>query len=78
MIPKISNPYRVFIFSNDYLMECIYKILANVLDKLLRLVIGDFISEAYSIFEKNRKILDDIIVANNMDGAKRKNRIHYF
>jgi len=45
---------------------CLYKILAKVLANRLRQVISTVIYEAQSAFVKDRQILDDILIANEV------------
>ncbi|CAJ2652040.1 unnamed protein product [Trifolium pratense] len=52
----------------------IYKILAKVLANRLRLVIGSVISESQTALVKDRKILDGILIANEVVDEARKSK----
>jgi len=48
------------------LMGCLNKILENVLANNFSKVVGSVISESHSAFIKGRKIIDGILIANEM------------
>ena len=56
-------------------MGCLYKILSKVLANRLRMIIGRVISETHTTFVKDRKILDGILIANEVvDEAKKSKK----
>jgi hypothetical protein len=64
LIPKVDSPQRLNDFRPISLVGSLYKILAKLLANRLRMVIGSVISEAQTIFIKDRQILDGILIAN--------------
>jgi hypothetical protein len=68
LIPRVDSPQRLNDFRPISLVGSLYKILAN----RLRIVIGSVISETQTAFVKDRHILDNILIANEVvDEARR-------
>lgn len=63
---------------NDFrpisLLGSLYKILAKILANRLRQVIGSVVSEVQPAFVKNRKILDGILIANEVVNEAHKSK----
>lgn len=63
---------------NDFrpisLLGSLYKILAKILANRLRQVIGSVVSEVQPAFVKNRKILDGILIANEVVDEAHKSK----
>ncbi|GAU48891.1 hypothetical protein TSUD_98820 [Trifolium subterraneum] len=74
LIPKIDSPQRLNDFRPISPVGSLYKILAKVLAKRLRLVIGSVISESQTAFVKDRQILDGILIANEVVDEARKSK----
>ncbi|GAU43943.1 hypothetical protein TSUD_284500 [Trifolium subterraneum] len=75
LIPKVDNLQRLNDFRPISLVGSLYKILAKVLANRLRLVMGSVISESQTAFLKDRKILDGILIANEVvDEARRSKK----
>lgn len=73
LIPKKDHPQGLKDFRPICLIESIYKILAKVLAKRLKKVLGGIISNFQSAFLPGRQILDGVLVFNEIvDLAKRK------
>jgi len=66
LIPKIDNPQRLHDFRPIALVSCLYKILAQLLVKRLMQVMGKVVSETQSDFVKDRQILNDILITNEV------------
>ena len=72
LILKITSPWRFNDFRPISLVGCMYKVLFKVLANRLRSVIGSVVSDTQSAFVKGKKILDGILIANEIvDEAKR-------
>ncbi|GAU48313.1 hypothetical protein TSUD_405300 [Trifolium subterraneum] len=72
LIPKVESPQRLNDFRPISLVGSLYKILAKVLVNRLRLVMGSVISESQTVFVRDRKILNEILIANEVvDEARR-------
>jgi len=72
LIPKIDCPRRLNYFQPISLVGSLYKILAKLLSNRLKVVIGSVVSESQTAFVKDRKILDGILIANEVvDEARR-------
>jgi len=80
LIPKIDNPQRLNDFRPIALVGCLYKIIAKVLVNRLRKVMGTVISETQSAFVKDRKILDGILIENEVvdEAVKMKKELLLF
>ena len=75
LIPKVDSPQRLNDFRPTALIGCLYKILSKVLANTLRLIIGWVVSETQTTFVKERKILDGILIANEVvDEAQKSNK----
>ena len=72
LIPKVDNPQRLNDFRPISLVGSMYKIIAKLLANRLRLVISSVVFETQSAFVKNRQILDDILIANEVVVKARK------
>ena len=66
LIPKVDSPQRLNDFRPISLVGCLYKILSKVLANRLKMVMGSLISETQTAFEKDRQILDGILIANEV------------
>ncbi|MCI65141.1 cysteine-rich receptor-like protein kinase, partial [Trifolium medium] len=66
------SPQRLNDFRPISLVGSLYKIPAKVLANRLQLVIGSVISESQIAFVKDRKILDGILIANEVVDETRK------
>jgi hypothetical protein len=73
-IPKVDSPQCLNDFRPISLVGCLYKILAKVLANRLRMVIGSVISESQTTFVKDRQILDDILIANEVADEARNTK----
>ncbi|GAU46852.1 hypothetical protein TSUD_241610 [Trifolium subterraneum] len=74
LIPKVDSPQRLNDSRPISLVGSLYKILAKVLANRLRLVIGSVISESQIAFVKDRQILDDILISNEVVDEARKSK----
>jgi hypothetical protein len=74
LIPKVDNPQKLNDSRLISLVGSLYKILAKVLANMLRHVVGRVISEVQSTFVKDRKILDGILVVNEVVDDPRKTK----
>jgi len=72
LIPKVDSPQSLNEFRPFSLVGSLYKILAKLLANRLRQVIGSVISDSQSAFVKNKKILDGILIANEVVDEDRK------
>jgi hypothetical protein len=80
LIPKVDSPQRLNDFRPISLVGSLYKILTKLLANRLHLVIGSVISESQTTFVKDRQILDDILIANEVvdEARKTKNELLLF
>ena len=74
LIPKVDSPHRLNDFRPLALVGCLYKILSKVLDNRLRVIIGRVASETQTTFEKDRQILDGILIANEVVDEAQKSK----
>ena len=74
LIPKVDSPQRINDFRPISLVGSLYKILSKVLANRLKQVMGKIISDSQTAFVKNRQILDDILIANEVVDEARKNK----
>lgn len=75
LIPKKECAHSINDFRPISLVGCLYKILAKVLSKRLKMVLPKVISRTQSAFLENRQILDGVVVVNEvLDYAKRKKK----
>lgn len=72
LISKVDNLQWLNDFRPISLVGCLYKVLAKLVANRLHQVIGSVISETRSTFVKDRHILDEILVANEIVGEARK------
>jgi exonuclease III len=73
LIPKKDHPQVLSDYRPICLVSSLYKILTKVLAARLKKVMGNLISEVQSAFLPNRKILDGVLVVNELiDLAKRR------
>ncbi|KAL4295459.1 hypothetical protein GQ457_12G031020 [Hibiscus cannabinus] len=66
LIPKKPNPVALDEFRPISLLNCAYKILANVLGRRLRMVLDQLISKSQLAFIQGRQILDCSMIANEV------------
>nr|GEX24020.1 RNA-directed DNA polymerase, eukaryota, reverse transcriptase zinc-binding domain protein [Tanacetum cinerariifolium] len=66
LIPKIPNANMVKDFRHISLTGSVYKIVAKVLVNRLVIVLGDLVSDTQSAFVKDRQILDDPFILNEL------------
>lgn len=74
LIPKVESPKSLNDFRPISLVGSLYKILAKILANRLRQVIGSVVSEVQPAFVKNRQILDEILIANEVVDEARKSK----
>ena len=66
LIPKKTNSSKIRDFRPISLVTSLYKIIAKVLSRRLRDVLGDTISESQGVFVSRRQILDVALTANEV------------
>lgn len=72
LIPKRENPVQIGEFRPISLIGNLYKILAKLLAGRLKKVLNSIISDNQSAFLKDRQILDEILILNEViDDARR-------
>lgn len=73
MIPKRYCPTNITDFLPILLVSSLYKIIAKVLSRRIREVIGMVVSDNQCAFIKQRQIFDGILIANELiHSVKRK------
>jgi len=77
LIPTVESPQKLNDFRPISLMESLYKILAKILANRLRLAVGSVICEAQTMFVKDRQILDEILIANEVVDEARKFKMEF-
>ncbi|CAN1345714.1 Transposon TX1 uncharacterized 149 kDa protein [Linum perenne] len=66
LIPKVKDPSQVRDFRPISCCNLFYKCVAKILAKRMQLVLSDIISPSQSGFVKNRKIVDNILIAQEL------------
>lgn len=75
LIPKVDSPQKLNNFQPISLVGSMYKILAKVLANRLKLIVGTVKSETETAFVKDKQILDEILIANEVvDEARRSKK----
>ena len=74
LIPKKTNSGKIRDFRPISLVTSLYKIIAKVLSRRLRDVLGDTISESQGAFVSRRQILDVALIANEVVEEYRSSR----
>ncbi|KAK5834954.1 hypothetical protein PVK06_010634 [Gossypium arboreum] len=72
LIPKLDNPSEIFDFRPIFLVSSLYKIIAKILSRRIRMVISDLVSETQCAFIKGRQIFDGILIANEVIHSMKK------
>ncbi|KAH1074705.1 hypothetical protein J1N35_027033 [Gossypium stocksii] len=72
LIPKMENPCEIADFHPICLVSSLYKIIAKILSRRLREVIGDLVSETQCAFIRGRQIFDGILIANEVIHSMKK------
>lgn len=74
-IPKKDNPQEVSDFGHIFLISSLYKFISKILTSRVKKVLPSLISKNQSDFLQNRKMLDGVLVINEMmDLVKRHKR----
>lgn len=66
LIPKVKNPSRVSDFHSIALFNIIYKLISKVVANRLKKVLPYIISDSQNVFQLNKAISDNILVAFEM------------
>ncbi|KAE8704998.1 hypothetical protein F3Y22_tig00110430pilonHSYRG00099 [Hibiscus syriacus] len=74
LIPKVENPTKISDYRPISLVSSVYKVIAKVLARRLRRVIGTVISETQCAFIVGRQIFVGILVANEVIHSLNKER----
>lgn len=81
LIPKVENPTNISEFRSISLVSSLYKIVAKVLSRRIKKVIGLLVSDTQCAFIEGQQIFDGILIANELihsirsKGRKRGNLI---
>ncbi|KAK5837222.1 hypothetical protein PVK06_013032 [Gossypium arboreum] len=73
LIPKTEHPNDISDFRSICLVGSLNKIVAKVLSRRIREVIGDIVSDTQCAFIKERQIFDGILIANEIIHSIKKN-----
>ena len=63
-IPKVDKAEDIKDYRPIRMVGCLYKVIANILAKRIKLVMPELIGEAQSAFVQNRQSLDGALIAN--------------
>jgi len=74
LIPKVNNPQGLGEFRPISVVGCLYKVLANVFVNRLWKVIGSIVSELWLTFVKGRQIMNEILIANEINDKARRSK----
>lgn len=74
LIPKVDNPQIPTEFKPISLYNSTYKIISKILANRLRPVLSKIISQVQSEFMPNRKITDNIVLAQELIHTMNKNK----
>lgn len=66
LTPKIKNPQLLVNYRPIYLVSCLQKIISKILASRLKMFIGNVISLDESSFVPRRRILDGVVVVNEI------------
>ncbi|GKD12215.1 RNA-directed DNA polymerase, eukaryota [Tanacetum coccineum] len=73
IIPKVSDPIGLNDFWPISLIGCYYKIIAKILVKSVKKVVGNIVGDVQNTFIKGRYILDGVLITNEtMEYLKKK------
>ena len=64
LIPKVDNAEEIKDFQPISVLGCLYKVIAKILTRRIKLVMLELIGEAQSAFVQNRQSLDGALIAN--------------
>lgn len=75
LIPKINNPISLGDFRPIFLVGCMYKIVAKILEKRLQKVLHEVIDYRQNAFLGGRNLLCSVMITNEVDDeAKQKKK----
>nr|KAJ0219330.1 hypothetical protein LSAT_V11C300114670 [Lactuca sativa] len=78
LFPKTSDPISLSEYRPIGLIRCIYKIIAKVLAERMKVCIPHVVSQTQTAFIKDRNILDDPLIINEVISWLRKNKSKAF